>query len=148
MIKVAQFGEGNFLRTFVDAYFDNLNKTTDRQYEVHIIQPIPFGHLDNFKKQNNRYHIVLRGTVDNKDVEDVYGIDCVKDVFSPFEDIDKYYSLARDEELKIIVSNTTEAGICFNESDKISDFMNMTYPGKLTSFLYERFKAKKSGLYI
>ena len=53
MIKIAQFGEGNFLRTFVDACFDNLNKNTNRRYEVHIIQPIPFGNLDNFKKQNN-----------------------------------------------------------------------------------------------
>ena len=59
MIKIVQFGEGNFLRTFVDAYFDCLNKTYNKDYEVHIVQPIPFGNLTNFKKQNNRYHIVL-----------------------------------------------------------------------------------------
>ena len=148
MIKIAQFGEGNFLRTFVDAYFDNLNKTTNNKYEVHIIKPIPFGNLNKFKKQNNRYHIVLRGTIDYKDVEDVYEINSLKDVFSPFEDIDKYFALAKDEELKIIVSNTTEAGICFNQNDKMNDFNNMTYPAKLTLFLFERFKANLSGLYL
>ena len=50
--------------------------------------------------------------------------------------------------MKVIVSNTTEAGICFNGDDKIKDFVHMTYPAKLTLFLYERFKAKQSGLYI
>ena len=92
MIKIAQFGEGNFLRTFVDVYFDNLHKTTDKQYEVHIIQPIPFGNLDNFVKQNNRYHVVLRGTVEEKDVENVYEINSVKEVFSPFKDISRYFA--------------------------------------------------------
>ena len=148
MIKVVQFGEGNFLRTFVDVYFDHLNKHKNGQYEVHIVQPIPYGNLDNFKKQNNRYHVVLRGTVDIKDVEEVYEINSVKEVFSPFENLDRYFELAKDKDLKIIVSNTTEAGICFNLNDKMDDFSHITYPAKLTLFLFERFKAKQSGLYI
>lgn len=148
MIRVAQFGEGNFLRTFVDVYFDNLNKNSNRQYEVYIIQPIPFGNLDNFHKQNNRYHVVLRGTVNTKDVEDVYEINSVKEVFSPFDNLDRYFALARDPELHLIVSNTTEAGICFNKEDKTDDFLHITYPAKLTLFLLERFKAKLSNLYI
>ena len=148
MIKIVQFGEGNFLRTFVDAYFDCLNKTCNKDYEVHIVQPIPFGNLTNFKKQNNRYHIVLRGTIENRDVENVYEINSVKEVFSPFEDLDRYFELARDKELKIVVSNTTEAGICFNNKDEMSDFSHITFPAKLTLFLYERFKTKQSGLYI
>lgn len=148
MIKIVQFGEGNFLRTFVDAYFDDLNKHSNGQYEVHIVKPITYGSLDNFQKQNNRYHIVLRGTVGTKDVEDVYEINAVKEAFSPFENLNRYFQLARDEELRIIVSNTTEAGICFNSNDKMDDFEHITYPAKLTLFLYERFKAHQSGLYI
>lgn len=148
MIKIAQFGEGNFLRTFVDVYFDNLNKNTDKKYEVHIIQPIPFGNLDNFEKQNNRYHIVLRGTVNSKDVEDVYEINSVKEVFSPFKELDRYFALAKEKDLKIIVSNTTEAGICFNRDDNMDDFSHITYPAKLTLFLYERFNSGLDGLYI
>ncbi len=148
MIKILQFGEGNFLRTFADAYFDCLNKEKEGDYGVYIVKPIPLGSLEKFEKSGCVYHIVLRGCANGKDLEDVYKIDCVKDAFSPFEDADKFYSIARDEELKIIVSNTTEAGICFNGKDDFGGFENITYPAKLTKFLYERYKAGKSGLYI
>jgi len=148
MIKIVQFGEGNFLRTFVEAYFDTLNKEGKDEYEVNIIKPIIFGDLKKFEKQNNKYHIVLRGSKDGKDVEDIYHIDCVKNAISPFENIDAYYSLANDPEVKIIVSNTTEAGICFNSNDKLDNFEGMTYPAKLTLFLLERFKADLDELYV
>ena len=148
MIKVVQFGEGNFLRTFVDVYFDTLNKNNNGNYEVHIVKPIPFGNLDNFKKQDNKYHIVLRGVENGETVENVYKVDCVKNVIDPFANQDEFFSLATDEEVKIIVSNTTEAGICFNEKDKFESFDDITFPAKLTKFLYERFCAGKEGVYL
>ncbi len=147
MIKVVQFGEGNFLRTFVDLYFDTLNKEGG-DYKVNIVKPITFGSLENFKKQNNKYHIVLRGAKAGKAVEDVYPVDVLENVVSPFEDMEKYLSLAREDDLKIIVSNTTEAGICYNGNDAFDGFENITYPAKLTKFLLERFNAGKSGLYL
>ena len=145
MIKVVQFGEGNFLRTFVDLYFDTLNKE-GYDYKVNIVKPITFGNLDNFVKQDNKYHIILRGVENGSTVENVYKVDVLESVTSPFEDIDKFYDLAKDDDLKIIVSNTTEAGICYNGSDVFSGFENITYPAKLTKFLLERFNAKKSGV--
>lgn len=147
MVKVVQFGEGNFLRTFVDLYFDTLNKEGG-DYKVNIVKPITFGSLENFEKQNNKYHIVLRGVKDEKEVENVYKVDVLENVISPFEDIEGFYSLAKEDDLKLIVSNTTEAGICFHENDKIDDFETATYPAKLTKFLYERYKAGKSGVYM
>ena len=147
MIKIVQFGEGNFLRTFVDLYFDTLNKEGG-EYKVNIIKPIPLGSLEKFKNQNYKYHVVLRGVSGGKDVENVYKVDAVESVFSPFEDNDTFYSLAREEDLKIIVSNTTEAGICFSENDKFEDFETATFPAKLTKFLYERYKAGKGGVYL
>ncbi len=147
MIKVVQFGEGNFLRTFVDFYFDTLNKE-GQEYKVNIVKPITFGSLDNFVKQNNKYHVILRGVEDGKTVENVYNVDVLQSVLSPFENLEAYYSLAREDELKIIVSNTTEAGICFNANDSFDDFEGITYPAKLTKFLLERFNAKKEGVYI
>ena len=113
MIKVLQFGEGNFLRTFVDHYFNTLN-IEGGDYKVDIVKPITFGTLERFVKQNNKYHIVLRGVKEGKAVEDVYPIDVLGDVICPFENFDKYIAIARDENLKLIVSNTTEAGICYN----------------------------------
>ena len=147
MIKVVQFGEGNFLRTFVDLYFDTLNKE-GLNYKVNIVKPITFGTLENFKKQDNKYHIVLRGVESGKTVEDVYKVDVLENVVDPFNEMDKYLSLAKDDELKIIVSNTTEAGICFNANDDFNGFENITYPAKLTKFLLERFNAGKAGVYM
>ncbi|MBE5817007.1 MAG: tagaturonate reductase [Clostridiales bacterium] len=147
MIKVLQVGEGNFLRTFADYYFDCLNKE-GLDYGVNIIKPIPFGSLDKFKAQNNKYHIVLRGVKEGKIVEDVHKIDVLQKVISPFEEYDEYIALARDEELKLVVSNTTEAGICYNANDKIDGFAEITFPAKLTKFLLERYNAGLPGLYM
>ena len=88
MVKILQYGEGNFLRTFVDAYFDTLTKEGVDTYKVHIVKPITFGTLERFEKQNNKYHIVLRGVENGKDVENVYAIDalehiCVFLLYSP-----------------------------------------------------------------
>ncbi len=147
MVKVVQFGEGNFLRTFVDAYFHTLNQEGG-EYEVNIVKPITFGTLERFKAQNNKYHIVLRGQKEGKAVEEVCKIDVLNSVVDPFEDMDGYLALALDKDLKIVVSNTTEAGICYHDTDKMEDFEGITYPAKLTKFLYERFKAGLDGIYL
>lgn len=148
MIKVMQYGEGNFLRTFADAYFDSLGKEGVGKYGVYIVKPIPGGSLEKFEKQNDKYHIVLRGVKEGKETEEAYRIDAVKSAISPFEDPEAYYALARDEEVKLIVSNTTEAGICFCATDDRDDFAGITYPAKLTKWLYERYRAGLSGVYI
>ncbi len=146
MIKIAQFGEGNFLRTFADAYFDALNREGG-EYEVSIIKPIPQGSLEKFKGRDG-YHIVLRGVENNAPVEKVHLIESVKSVIDPFNERERFYDLAREPELKLIVSNTTEAGICFNENDDFDGFEAITYPAKLTKFLFERFKAGLPGVYL
>ncbi len=147
MIKIIQFGEGNFLRTFVDAYFDTLNEEGGN-YEVHIVKPITFGTLERFDKQNNKYHIVLRGVEDGKAVEKVRKINVLASTIDPFANDEPYYALAKDPDLKIVVSNTTEAGICFNSADTFDGFESITYPAKLTKFLFERFNAGLDGLYL
>ena len=148
MIKILQYGEGNFLRTFVDAYFDHLNKNDGGMYEVNIVKPITFGTLERFEKQANKYHIVLRGVECGKAVENVMKIDVLNSVIDPFTNDEPYYALAKDEELKIIISNTTEAGICFNGADSMDGFDGITYPAKLTKFLYTRFNAGLGGVYL
>ena len=144
MIKIMQYGEGNFLRSFADLYFETLNQEQGG-YEVHIITPIP-GNLTRFVEQKNRYHVVLRGVDGGEVVERPYEVNVLKQVIDPFKDPELYYALARDPELKVIVSNTTEAGICYHDTDKPDDFGGMTYPAKLTLFLYERFKAGLDGV--
>lgn len=148
MIKVLQFGEGNFLRTFVDAYFDTLNKEGLGKYGVTIFKPITFGTLEKFEKQNNRYHVILRGVDNGKAAEKVCKIDVIQKAMSPFEDLNGFYAVARDEDLKIIVSNTTEAGICFHAEDNFDGFEHITFPAKLTKFLLKRYRAGLGGVYL
>ena len=133
MVKVLQYGEGNFLRTFVDAYFDTLCDEGG-EYEVNIVKPITFGTLERFEKQNNKYHIVLRGVEKGEAVENVKKINVLSAVIDPFACPEKYYALAKDEELKIIVSNTTEAGICYNGEESSTALKRLPIPQNLRNF--------------
>ena len=147
MKKVLQYGEGNFLRSFVDLYFETLNREGG-DWAVEIVKPIPFGSLDAFARQGNRYHVVLRGVKDGNAAETVYPVSVVEQAISPFDDFPAYEALAVDPELAVIVSNTTEAGICYHEGDSFDGFAEITYPAKLTKFLYARFRAGLPGVYL
>lgn len=145
MIRIVQFGEGNFLRAFADLYFDTLNREGG-EYAIDIVKPVPFGSLDAFAKQNNRYHVVLRGMKEGHAVEEVFPVNSLRRVIDPFSDREAYLSLATDRDLRLIVSNTTEAGICFHAEDPFDGFEEITYPAKLTQFLYRRFSAGLDGV--
>ena len=150
-IKVLQFGEGNFLRAFVDYFIDILNEKTDFNGNVAIVKPISFGSLNNFKKQKNLYTVLLRGRQNGEVVNASRVISSVQKVIDAKDDYDEYMELAKLPSLRFIVSNTTEAGITLDENDNF-DGLPSTYPGKLTKFLFERFKAfggdKEKGLII
>lgn len=147
MKKVLQYGEGNFLRSFVDLYFETLNREGG-EWAVEIVKPIPFGSLDAFARQGNRYHVILRGVKDGNAAETVYPVSVVEQAISPFDDFPAYEALAVDPELAVIVSNTTEAGICYRGEDSFDGFAEITYPAKLTKFLYARFRAGLPGVYL
>lgn len=150
MIKILQYGEGNFLRAFADVYFHTLNQESGN-YGIYVIKPTPSNKSDMlklFEKQQNQYHVILRGSENGETVETFSKVDAIKKVINPFEDHESYIALAKDSNLKIIISNTTEAGICFNPNDKIDEFNKITYPAKLTKFLYERYEAGLDGVYL
>ena len=147
MKKVLQYGEGNFLRSFVDLYFETLNREGG-EWAVEIVKPISFGSLDAFARQENRYHVILRGVKDGNAAETVYPVSVVEQAISPFDDFPAYAALAVDPALAVIVSNTTEAGICYHEGDSFDGFAEITYPAKLTKFLYARFRAGLPGVYL
>ena len=138
-VKVLQFGEGNFLRAFVDYFIDIMNEKTDFNGSVVLVKPISIGTLfPAFKEQDYRYTVVLRGLVDGKEVEDARIVRSVSDAVDSYAEYDKYAEYAKCETLRFIVSNTTEAGIVLDESDRLELCPPNSYPGKLTKFLYER----------
>ena len=148
MIKIMQYGEGNFLRAFADLYFHTLNQEGLGDFSVTIVKPANFGTLDKFERQNCKYNVVLRGYENGQTVEKPYKVSCINGAIDPFLNFSEYIALAKDKDLKIIVSNTTEAGICFDQNDKFGEFEKVTYPAKLTQFLYERFKGGFDGVYL
>ena len=112
-VKVMQFGEGNFLRAFVDYIFDVTNEKTDFNGGVVIVKPIEFGTLERFHDQECQYTLQLRGFVDGEPKEITRQITSVVDAVAAIEDYDKYIEYGTSETLRFIVSNTTEAGVSY-----------------------------------
>ncbi len=138
-VKVLQFGEGNFLRAFVDYFIDIANEKTDFNGSVALVKPISIGTLfPAFKEQDYRYTVMLRGLVDGQAVEQSRVVTSVSDAVDAYADYDAYAAYAKCETLRFIVSNTTEAGIVLDESDKLELCPPNSYPGKLTKLLFER----------
>ena len=140
-IKVMQFGEGNFLRAFVDWQINKMNKEADFGGGVAIVQPLPKGNVSNLNEQDRLYTLILQGMKNGKAVRDKDVITCVSAAVNPYEEFDKFLGLAKCETLRFIVSNTTEAGIAYKPDDKITDRPPDSYPAKLTVFLYQRYLA-------
>ncbi len=139
-VKVIQFGEGNFLRAFVDWIIDILNEKTDFDGAVTIVQPLPNGMGTALNEQDGLYHVVLNGIRNGALVRETRLIQCVKEVINPFTDTAAFLSEAENEHLRFVISNTTEAGIAFSEQDADPGALASTFPGKLTTFLYRRFR--------
>ena len=139
-IKVIQFGEGNFLRAFVDYMIDIANEAKVFNGSVAIVKPISFGSIENFEKQDNLYTVVLRGKENGETVNDSRIVTSISKVLDCKEDYSEYMGLAALDTLRFVVSNTTEAGIVLDKNDTMEGLPN-TYPGKLTKFLYERYQA-------
>ena len=139
-IKVLQFGEGGFLRAFVDYMIDVANEKGDFDGDIVIVKPIPFGNLDFFKEQDCQYTLSMTG-IENGEAKTITRvITSVADAVDSYDEYDKYMAYAKEETLRFIVSNTTEAGIAFNDQDKLEMTPPSSFPGKLTKFLYERYQ--------
>jgi len=139
-VKVLQFGEGNFLRAFVDYMIDIANEQGKFDGDIVIVKPIEFGNLERFHNQECQYTVQLRGRVDGEPKKINRIVTSVADAVDAYTEYEKYAEYAKLDTLRFIVSNTTEAGIVYDETDSISLNPPKSYPGKLAKFLYERYK--------
>lgn len=137
--KVLQFGEGNFLRAFVDWMVDEANDEGHFDGSVVIVQPIDRGMVDMINDQNGMYTLIMRGLENGEKTEKVKAITSVSRGINPFVDYESYMAMAESEDLKVIVSNTTEAGITYVEGDKLEDNLPAAFPAKICKFLHHRF---------
>ena len=147
-VKVLQFGEGNFLRAFADYFIDVANEKVGWNGKVMMVQPIPMGLTNLVNAQEGLYTLYLRGSEKGQKIDAKRVISSVKNCVNPYEadGYDAMMACAVSDELEIVISNTTEAGIVYDPACKFEDKPAASFPGKLTQALYQRFKAGKPGI--
>ena len=138
--RIIQFGEGNFLRAFVDWIIFNMNNKADFNSSVVIVQPLANGMIDQLNDQDGLYHLNLQGLDKGKAVDSIELIDVVSRCLNPYSQFQDYLKLAENPDMRFVISNTTEAGIAFDDSCKPDDAPASSFPGKLTQLLFHRFK--------
>ena len=146
--KVLQFGEGNFLRAFVDYWFDLANEKAGWNGKCVLVQPIAPGLAKMINAQDGLYTLYLRGSENGRKVDDKRVISSVSRCLNPYEkeDYEAMMEVAASDELEIIVSNTTEAGIVYDPACQQGDCPPSSFPAKLTQVLYHRYQAGKPGI--
>mgnify|MGYP002517838972 FL=1 len=143
--KVIQFGEGGFLRGFVDWILQITDEKTDFDGNAVVVQPIEKGMCDMLEKQGCVYTHVMRGLKDGVPTVDKKIINVISRTVKPYDDYEAYLALAENPDFKVVVSNTTESGIAYDPSDKLGGKPQKSFPGKLTALLYKRFSLGLSG---
>ena len=143
--KIIQFGEGGFLRGFVDWIVSITNEKSDFGAKVVVVQPIEKGMCDVLSAQDCTYTHIARGLLNGEKVVDTKKIDVISRCVKPYDDFDAYLDLASNPDFRFVVSNTTEAGIAFSADDKMENAPDITFPAKVTLLLKKRFELGLKG---
>ena len=138
--KIIQFGEGNFLRAFVDWNIWNMNQKTNFNASVAVVQPIDRGMAEWLNGQDCLYHVNLQGRLNGEAINSLERIDVISRALNPYSQNAAFMALADQPEIRFVISNTTEAGITFDPTCKFTDAPASSYPGKLVQLLYRRYK--------
>ena len=137
--RIIQFGEGNFLRAFVDWIVYNMNQKTDFNGSVVVVQPIEKGMAEWLNGQDCLYHVNLQGRLNGEAVNSLTRIDCISRALNPYSQNSAFMALADQPEIRFVISNTTEAGISYHADAQFDDAPPASFPAKLTRLLFERF---------
>ena len=137
--RVLQFGEGNFLRAFVDWKINELNKRGLFNGKVVVVQPLAEGMADALNEQDCVYTLLRRGLQHGQPVEHSDIITSISRAINPYTQWKEFLDCAANPDLRYIVSNTTEAGIAYVDTPKPEDECPSSFPAKITALLYERF---------
>lgn len=151
-IKVLQFGEGNFLRAFVDRYFDLANEKTGWNGRIAMLQPIDgsYGFADGINAQDCLYTVLMRGKEQGKTVDEARLVSSCSVCLNPYreDDFRRMMEIATSSDLEIVVSNTTEAGIAYDPDCRADDRPPKSFPAKLAQVLHARWAAGRPGVIV
>lgn len=140
--KIIQFGYGNFLRAFVDYYLNLLKKENLLDSGVTLIKATPHSQsqLEEFKAKNYKYTLIERGIEKGEVVSQTSIVDIISESINPYENFELYLECAKSEDLRFVISNTTESGIVYDKNCKFEDEPQNSFPGKVTRLLFERYE--------
>lgn len=139
-VKVVQFGEGNFLRAFVDYAFQRLNNEVGFNAGIAMVQPLENGMVNLINEQDGLYTLFMNGIKKGEKIQDIELITNVVKGINPYKEYDDFLALAKEEELQFVISNTTEAGIEYIATDTPDMRPPVAFPARLTVLLHERYK--------
>ncbi len=139
--RILQFGEGNFLRAFADWIVTKMNREAGFNTGVDVIQPLSTGMVDMLNSQDGLYHVYLKGIKEGNPVTEFTMVDCINKGINPYSEFDEYKKSVLNPDLRFVISNTTEAGISWDETDTLDMYPQKSFPGKVAALLYMRYKA-------
>jgi tagaturonate reductase len=141
-IKILQFGQGNFMRGFFDWQIDLLNERTGLNAGVVVMRPRGGSSAPLLDVQDGLFTVLVRGLNEQgAPVKEYRKVECVQRELDPNTMYGDYLALASSPTLRFVVSNTTEAGIAVNDTDRFEDAPPVSFPAKLAQFLFRRFEA-------
>lgn len=139
--RVIQLGEGNFLRGFVDWLIHQLNRNGEFEGSVVVVAPRPTGRpkIEQLALQDGLFTVWLQGTQGGRQVDAPEVVSSIQRAIDPYEDWEAFLQCAEQPGIDIFVSNTTEAGLAYVPEDLQDGRPLLSFPGKLTAYLYRRF---------
>jgi tagaturonate reductase len=145
---ILQFGTGRFLRGFVDAFVDEMNRKNLYSGKIVVVQPTSGKTYEDINRKNGRYHLIVQGISGGKTIDEIHEIHSISRAVSPYYQFNEYLKLAENPDLRVILSNTTELGITYLGTERLTDQPAESFPAKLTQFLYRRFQLGLPGFLI
>ncbi len=138
---ILQWGEGNFLRAFFDWKVDRMNEAGGLDWGVVVVRPIAQGNPHSLNEQDGLYTVLSRGVGDDdKPVSESRIVACVREEIPSHQDWDAVLALARNPDITVVVSNTTDSGIAYVADVTYADAPPISFPAKMTRLLHERWK--------
>ena len=137
---IIQFGEGVFLRGFVDHFVDVLNKQGIYDGKAVVIQPRPGGKVKPLQDQGCKYNLFLRGIRGGEAISEHHLVESISRCLDPYQQFADFLALADQPDFRFVISNTTEAGIAFDKNCRLEDTPCLSFPGKVTQLLYRRYQ--------
>ncbi len=141
-IKILQFGDGNFLRAFVEWVLQCSNNQELIDTNVAVVRPLERGKVKekDLKQQDGLFTLYLQGMQQGEVISQKSVIDVLEDFINPYTEYERYLEYAESEELRFIISNTTEAGIVLDSKDTVLNQCPNSFPGKLLALLLKRYR--------